>query len=406
MPDKINLKIAFLATAFVALGPITMSMYVPSMPAIADSLGASQSAVQLTLSVYLAAFALAQLGYGPLSDRFGRRPVLILGMVIFVVGSGAAALAGSIETLIAARFVQAVGACAGPAVARALVRDLYVGTAAARVLGIIGMTIAVAPAIGPVIGGYLQTWFDWHAVFVFLTTAGVGFLFLAWFGVAETNRQLDRDALSPSRMIRNYAMLLGCGPYIGYVVPIACSLGGYFAFVATAPFLFISLLGLSPETYGWILLLPTACYFLGALTATRIVGRLGINRTVLTGVCIVAAAGGILLAVTMGDAATVVTLMAPMMLWLFGMALVLPSALAGAMAPFPRIAGAASALVGFLQMGTGAAGTFAAATIGDGTARTAGIAPGALAALGLIVFLLLIWRRRHATVTAVPRRKD
>ncbi|NBB81814.1 MAG: Bcr/CflA family efflux MFS transporter [Alphaproteobacteria bacterium] len=395
----INWRITALATLFVALGPITMSMYAPAMPALATALDTTPAMVQLTLTVYLGAFAVAQLIYGPLSDRFGRKPVLIAGMVIFVGGSIEAALANSIETLLLARFVQAVGACAGPAIARAIVRDLYSGPRAAKVLALVGMALTLAPAVGPAIGGHLQGWFGWRSIFIALGVFGVGVL-VAGLAMAETNHRRDPTALDPRRMVANYATLLRDPTYLGYVAVVACTLGGLLAYVAASPFVLMTIVGLSPEVFGWTSMLTTVGYFVGSIAANRLAGRLGLRRLALAGMTVVLVAGLILLGNVLAGWVSVIAIVAPMMLWTCGLGLAYPSAMAGALQPFPHMAGAASAMMGFLQMGAGALGSLAVARLNDGTALSAGLVPAALAAIGFVAFIAGVGRR--AETSAAP----
>lgn len=402
----INWRITALATLFVALGPITLSMYAPAMPALAVALDTTPAMVQLTLTVYLAAFAVAQLVYGPLSDRFGRRPVVLGGMVVFVAGSVEAAFATSIETLLLARFVQAVGACAGPAVARAIVRDLYSGPAAARVLALVGMALTLAPAVGPAIGGYLQTWFGWRAIFLALGLFGVAVLTAAFF-MAETNRRRDPAALDPRRMVANYRRLAVSPAYLGYVAIVACTLGGLLSYVAGSPFVLISIVGLSPEAFGWTSIATTSGYFVGSIAASRLVGRVGIRSLVTAGMLVVLAGGGLLsLNVAMGWIG-VATVVGPMILWTCGLGAVYPSAMAGALQPFPQIAGAASALMGFVQMGSAALGSLAVARLNDGTALAIGVVPVAMGLLGFAVYWLTVGRPGALpAVTAAAARAE
>ena len=379
-----------LATAFVALGPITMTIYAPAMPALARALDTSATMVQLTLTIYLFAFAAAQLVYGPLSDRFGRRPILIAGMILYIAASLACARAPDIETLMAARFVQAMGACAGPAIARALVRDQFTGPPAARVLAIVGMAITLAPAVGPVLGGHLQGWFGWRSIFLFLTGVGACVLAVACLWLPETNRTPDRQALVPRRMIGNYRMLLGNRVFLGYVVTVACTLGGLLTYSAVAPFVFIDLIGVSPQLYGWLTLLIVASYFVGSLLTSRLVARTGVRRLVMIGMSFVALGGGLLFTVIAVGFVAAPPIIGAMMVWLLGMGLVLPNGTAGAMGPFPAVAGAASAMMGFLQMGTGALGSLLVAKLYDGTPWALAIVPPAIALAGLIAHWTLM----------------
>lgn len=383
-----------IVSAIVALGPLTISMYAPSMPSIAHALDTTTGMVQITFSIYLIGLAFGQLLYGPLSDRFGRRRILIVGLLIYVLGSAACFLAGSIEVLIAARLVQAIGACAGPAVGRAVVRDAYSRERAARVMALVGVALAVGPAVGPIIGGYLQIWLGWQAVFVALSAVGAILLMIVAARLPETNGDPDPSALHPRRLVRNYASLLRDRTYLGYVAPAAVTLGGLFAFNAAGPFLLIDLVGLTPDQYGWTGLVTVTGYVLGSYLASRVSERIGLDRMIAASTIFIFAGAALMLGFALGGSAGLATILGPMALWVFGMGLALPNAMAGALAPFPRMAGAASALLGFLQMGAGALGSVAVARFDDGTAVTIGGLLVAMAIVGYLPFHLLIWRRR------------
>ena len=387
-----------LVAAITALGALTMSMYTPSMPAIADALGAAPGMVQATLSVYLVGFAVGQLFYGPLSDRFGRRPVLMLGLVIFIAGSAACGLAESIGPLIVARLVQALAAAAGATLGRAMVRDLYARDQAARVLSIIGMALSVAPAVGPVVGGYLQVWFDWHAIFAVLSAAGLALLVTVALFMPETNRAPDAQALRPARIASSYAELIRNPTYVGYMAVGAVSLGGLFTFHAAAPFVLMGLAGLTPEQYGWSMSITVAAYLAGGMIANRLVGRLGLDRLILGSAFLLLAGSSLMLAFSLVHIVTVASVLGPMALWTMGIGISLPNSMAGALSPFPRIAGSASALMGFMQMGVGAAGSIAVARLHDGTVTPPASALLCFAAIGYGLWWRLVWRRREQVV--------
>ncbi len=382
-------QVALMATCFVALGPLTMSMYTPAMPALASKLETSASLVQLTLTVYLVAFASAQLVYGPVSDRFGRRPVLIVGLTVYVAASAMAGAVTGIWGLMIARFVQALGACAGPAMARAIVRDQFAEAASARVYALIGLAIAVVPAVGPLLGGYMQGWTGWRSIFLAQAAFGLTLLIATVWLVRETNAGDAKRPIAPRAVAKGYAELLADRRFLGPTALLACAIGGLLTFVAAAPFVLIDLVGLSPVAYGWVALSISGSYFGGSILTNRIVGRTGPDRLLCAGALAILAGGiGLTAALAVGWVG-VVPVVLPMCLWMVGMGLVLPNGLAKAMAPFPDRAGAASALVGFLQIGTGAAGTLLVAALEDGTPLALAVAPTTVGIVGVAAFALL-----------------
>lgn len=377
-----------LLTALVALGPVSISLYVPSMPALAVEFQAEPGLVQQSFTIFIAGFAAAQLVYGPLADRFGRRPVLIGGLILYIAASLACALSVSIDAFLAARLVQGLGACVGPVVVRAIVRDRFERGDAVRAFAFIGTAIALAPALGPLIGGFLEVWFGWRSAFLFLVGYGVLMTGLVVLRLEETIPQRDPGATDPVRLIRNYAALLSNGRYLGYLAPVTFCFGGLFAYNATAPFLIIDGLGLSPDKFGMLAIFTVSTYATGSWLAGRMEGRLSTRHTVIAGL---AAAG--LAAASMPVLAgelSLVRVIGPMMLFVFGFGLLIPSCTAAALHPFPRIAGSASAMMGFLQMGVGAVGSLILSQTHDGTTLPLGLVMVIMVALGAAAFLLLV----------------
>lgn len=331
-----------LLTACVAFGSLSVSIYVPSMPSIADELHSSLASVQATLSLFLLGFASAQLLYGPVSDRFGRRPVLLTGLTIYVLASIACAFAPSVEILQLGRFLQGLGACCGPVVARAVVRDYYPPKEAAKVFSLIGTAVALAPALGPIIGGQLQVYLGWRSVF----------FFLAGFGV----------------------MMIGL-----------------FCYTTLSPFLFIRELGIRPDVFGSLMIFTVGSYAFGSFTSGRLVGRLEARNLVVLGATI-SLIGAVLL-FAFSNELTLVRVIGPMMFFLLGFGLALPPSSATALQPFPRVAGSASALMGFLQMAVGGVASFLIQPLYHGTALPLGVMNIGLAAAALIAFALMAWPR-------------
>lgn len=342
--------IAVVLTLLTGFGPMSTDVYLPSLPALVTAFDTEIATVQLTLSVFLVGFAVAQLVYGPVSDRFGRRPAILAGVTIFTAASIACALATSIEMLILCRFLQALGACCGPVLGRAVVRDLYGPERSARILAYMSMSMALAPAIGPIIGGVLQQEFGWQATFWLLVGFGVLMLASVLGLLGESNRHRDPLATSPTRLVRNYASLLRHRRYIGYVAIVACSYSAIFTFISGSSFVLSGMLGLSPPVYGACFGIVCVGYICGTFTSGRLTLRLGIDRMIAAGTLVMLAGAGAMAALAAGGVFTVWAVVGPFFVVMIGVGLTLPNAIAGAIAPFPAMAGTASALMGFLQM--------------------------------------------------------
>jgi DHA1 family bicyclomycin/chloramphenicol resistance-like MFS transporter len=310
--------------------------------------------VQLTLSIFMIAFAVSQLVYGPISDQFGRRPVLLGGMSLYLVACIGCAMASSIETLIFARFLQALGACSGPVVARAIVRDVFGRERSAKVMAYMGTAMALAPVLGPIAGGFLQVWFGWQANFAVMAALGglslVGVLLL----LRETNINRDAGAAKPSRVLRNYGGLARDRGYIGYVLCSAFAFCGLFSFISASSFVFIGLLGLAPNIYGMCFAAVAGGFMVGTFFAGRLTTRLGIDPLVRIGTAVTMAAGSLMIVLMWVGFLSVGSILIPMIAFMVGFGLLHPNAMAGAIGPHASRAGAASALLGFVQLGSAA----------------------------------------------------
>jgi MFS transporter, DHA1 family, multidrug resistance protein len=337
-----------LLAALSAIGPLTTDMYLPSLPDIARTLGAPTAQVQLTISAYLFGFAVGQILYGPVSDRHGRKPVLLAAVGLYCAASLVCALSTSIEMLIAARALQALGGSGGIVLARAIVRDLYSGARAGRELSLIGSVMALAPVLAPIVGGVLQTGFGWRSVFLTLVVAGLFGAGAVWMLLPET---LGRRAepLSASSMLKSYGVVARNPAYLAYLGLASTSYAGLFAWISGASFVLQNLYGLTPFDFGVAFALGSVGYMTGATLAARMVVRLGLDRTIGFGGCACAAGGlGMVATVALG-LTSAISLVLPMAIFLAGLGMVLPQSIAGAMTPFPERAGAASALLGFVQ---------------------------------------------------------
>ncbi len=394
-PRPDSSAVAGLLTALVAFGPISTDMYLPSLPALVTAFDSDVATVQLTLSAFLVAFAIAMLVYGPLSDRFGRRPVLLGAIAVFVLASIACVFAPTIEALIGARILQAVGCCAGPVLGRAVVRDVYGRDRAATVLSYMGTAMALAPAIGPIAGGWLQVAFGWQSVFWVLT----GFSLIALIGVYlmldETNAHKDPVATSPRGLLANYRALLTHRVYVGYVATISACYSVIFCFISGSAFVLIDVVGLTPDLYGYCFATMVLGYMTGTFLSARLGPRFGIEPLILAGGLVATVSGGMMAVFAWSGTVSVATIVIPQTLAMVGVGLTFPNCQAGAIGPFPTMAGSASALLGFFQMGIAAAVGLAIGHAFDGTARPLATGVAVSGLLTLLFFAVLVWPARH-----------
>jgi len=382
--------LTILLTALVALGPISTSLYIPSMPQLVVDFATEPALVQRSFTIFMVGFASTQLIYGPLSDRFGRRPVLVGGLLLYIAASLACALSESIEAFLLARLAQGIGACAGPVIGRAVVRDSFARQDAARAFAFIGTAISVAPALGPLIGGFLEVWLGWQAAFAFLMVYGGVMLWLALTRLRETIPDRDPMATSPLRLVHNYAALLRHRRYVGYLAPGVFGFGGLFAYVSTSPFLIVDRLGIEPDVFGLLTIFTVSAYATGAYLAGRAQGRISDHTVLRLGLAALTLGAALMTALSLD--LSLARLIGPMMVFIFGFGLAMPASTARALHPFPRIAGSASAMMGFLQISVGAAGSLVLSTVYDGSAFALGLTMIGAAVLGGTGYLLLASR--------------
>jgi DHA1 family bicyclomycin/chloramphenicol resistance-like MFS transporter len=345
-----------LLAGVTALGFCALHMIVPALPLLARTFDDSPARVQLVLTLFLAAIAGGQLVYGPMSDRYGRRPVLIAGLVMFLIGTLLCFFAWSLSVLILGRVLEGLGACAGVVLGRAIIRDVYDREAAARGLALVMMAMSLAPAISPALGAWFVEWFDWRAMFALLGAFGAGVLALTVLRLPETN--LNPMRLDLVGMARSHWALLRSPAFLGFALCSAAASASWFTFCASAPYALVELLHLPPTAYGVMILLPMAAYILGNAAAARLAIRIGSFRLVLLG-------RGVAFAASVGMALwwwfgtiDVWMLFVPMAVVSIGDGLSQPSALAAGLSIRPRLAGTASGLMGFMQMTVAALGTF------------------------------------------------
>ncbi len=379
--------------AMAAIGPIALNIFIPSMPGLQAALGTDQGPAQLTLTLFLLSLAVSQLIVGPISDRFGRRPVFLAGITLYIVASLGCAFATTIEQLILGRVIQAAGGCTGIVVARAIVRDLYDRDKAASLIGYITMAMALAPMIAPTIGGFLDEWAGWRSGFYLVGGLGLVVLALALAQLHETHH--DRvTGQSVGRIARNSAALLLEPAFLGYALCSSFGSGMFFAFIAGAPFIVTKVFNLSPSVYGLYFILVSIGYILGNFLSGRFSQAAGANRMLLFGNAFALVGLALLITTTLLEIAGPLAIFGPMCVIAVSNGLSIPNATAAAVSVRPKIAGAGSGLTGFLQVGLGALATLAVARLHDGTSTPM---VAVMVSCGLIAVLFLglaLWASR------------
>jgi DHA1 family bicyclomycin/chloramphenicol resistance-like MFS transporter len=380
--------------------PVSTDLYLPSMPAIAAELGVSAGAIQMTLSVYILGFAFTQLLAGPLSDRVGRRPVILGGIACYVAGSALAAFAGTLGALLAARLLQSVGTCCTVVCARAIVRDRYDPATGARRLSQAMSVVALMPLLAPVAGGLIAAHLGWRAAFAAMAVFGAIGLAASARALRESNQAPDADALRPGPMLANYRTVLRSRTWLGFTLIGTAMYWGLFAFLSEASFVFGGVLGLSPALFGLAFSAVTTGFLLGTLAVRRVLPRLGVRRTIDVATAIAAAAGLAMLALALLRVDHVAAIVVPQCLFVFAHGLSQAAWQAGSIAPFPRQAGTAAAMTGFVQNGVAASAGWLIGRLHDGSALPMA---GMMAAAGIasaVVSRTLV--RRHGAVDGLP----
>ncbi|OOZ39225.1 Bcr/CflA family drug resistance efflux transporter [Solemya pervernicosa gill symbiont] len=336
------------------LAPFTIDTYLPSFPSIASEFGASDLQLQQTLSLYLLAFAVSTLIYGPLSDGFGRRGVVLLALLVYVASSVGAALVVDIDQLIVMRILQGLSASAGLVVGRAMVRDLYHGHEAHRVMAMVMMLFAIAPAVAPLVGGLLQSWLGWRSVFLFLALLGALVTLLFYLGIRETLPRDKRHSIHPLKVGRLYLNAFVSPRFMGLTIAFSLMFGGFFLYVAGAPVVIFEHLGLKSNDF-WLLFIPLVSGMaVGSMLSRRMAGRIAPEWMLAAGFLIMVVAGLLNVAQSLWLETTPLTVIAPLTLYTFGVALVIPILTVMGLDCFPKNRGMASAMQGFLQMSYGA----------------------------------------------------
>ena len=393
-----SLAMTGLLASLTALGPLATDIYVPSLPQIARVFGGSTASAQFTITGYLMGFAVGQIIYGPLSDKYGRRPVVLFGLALYIAATLACIFAASIDALVGARVVQALGAAAPIILSRAIVRDLYEGARAARQFAQMSMIIGVTPIGAPVLGGFLQSWYGWQASFVVMLITGAAIAAGVIFLLPETNTHKQEGPLSLGKIITSFGIVARNRAYLSYLGIQACCYNGLFAFVSASSVVMQGSYGLAPTQFGFVFAICASSFVFGAWLGSRLVSRRGLEGMIRLGVACLCAGGLLQIAALALFPHSIAALVIPEMLYFIGVGFLLPNTLAAAMTPFPERAGAASSLMGFAQMTSGAlVGSLLGALLGESAWPLAIVT--AIAGVGGFVIFHLSKDARRATIT-------
>lgn len=386
----------WLVTGCLMLQPLSTDLYLASLPNLASDFATTPAAVQQTLSLFVFGFGTAQLISGPMSDRYGRRPVLIGGLSLYLLASLACALAPSLDMLVAARFAQAIGCCTAVVVARAIVRDAYSPIDGAHVMAKASSLLALAPILGPILGGYLQVTFGWRAAFVALALAGLVVWIAALRRMKESNGQLNPEAMRPSKLVATYLDVVRTPAFWAYALPGSISYASIFVFISGTPFVLIKVLGVQTQYYGYLFAFGVCGYLGGTLICRRLLSRVGVARVLTLGTTVGLVGGLGFLALVLAGASHWTLVVGAQFVVMTAHGINFPCAQSGSLAPFSQQAGAAAGLFGCLTM---YAALLAGIWVGGSHDGTLLPLASISATVGVILFAGTRLLARHGTAT-------
>ncbi|HUN67811.1 MAG TPA: multidrug effflux MFS transporter [Burkholderiales bacterium] len=363
-----SLPFTLLLGVLVALTALGMDMFLPAVPVLAGALGMEPGAAQHSVTGYLLGLAIGQLAWGPVSDRFGRKPVLLAGLALFLASSVGGALAESLRSVVLLRFAQGVGISSGPVLARSIVRDLYAREHAAHLLARMMAVFGIVPVAAPLIGAQALAWKGWPAVFWVFAAIAVALLAAVALGLRET-APAERPSVAPGRIATSFASLFGDARFRAALATMLFAQMGIIAFVSSSALAMVQALRLTPTAFSVLFAAVMLGQIVGGYAGSRLVAHLGSARMVRLGTMLVLVAGATLALLAYSGAAHWSAVVLPMVVYLFGCALVIPNTTAAALSPFPLMAGSASSLLGTLPFGLGALVSAALAAAFDGTVR-------------------------------------
>ena len=393
MSRAIPTSLVIILGSLTAFGPMSIDMYLPSFPQLAASLQAPSGQVQYTLAVFFIGLALGQIAYGPVSDRFGRKPPLYVGIVIYIAASVGCALTTSVESLIAWRFLQALGGCAGIILARAMVRDLFDHHTAAKVFSALMLVMGVAPILAPLLGGWVLTVWGWRGIFWVLAGFGVACLLAVRLGLPESRPADASHQLRILPILKVYGALLKDREYLGYALATGTSMAGMFAYITGSPFVFIELYHVPASAFGWLFGLNAFGLIVFSQLNARLINRISPDRLLRIVLPVQTLCGLALLACALTGAGGLVALMFPLFGFVASLGFINPNGTAGALRHQARHAGSAAALLGCFQFGVATLSGSAVGALQDGTARPMALVMACAGVLALTFYWFLVPRR-------------
>jgi MFS transporter, DHA1 family, multidrug resistance protein len=383
----------FMLAAMNAMTALAVDTSLPAMPLIGREFGASPERVQLTLSVFMFGYAFGQILAGPLSDRFGRRPVMLIGLSVYTLSGLGCALAGGIDQLIVLRFIQALAAAAGPSMSRAIIRDYHGGPRASQMLSSVQLAMGFALVAAPIVGSLILTFANWRGIFLFFALFGAILTVVVWRGFAESLTLPDPQAAHPARLVKNTVAFFSNRICVGYALVNGFIQGGLLAFISGIPFVMADVFHVRPTDFGFYFAMAATGLIFGASLNRRLVRRLAPERILRGGLFVQATAGCVLLVIAALGVPSPIVFMLPVMAYSFSQGLVMPNAIAGAMEPLPYMAGLAAALLGAVQMGSGGVTGYIVNALYNGTALPLAGMLALLACCGLAAYHLVIFRK-------------
>jgi DHA1 family bicyclomycin/chloramphenicol resistance-like MFS transporter len=392
-PDQ-GLRVLAILSALMSFASISTDLYLPALPAMGESLHADAGSVELTISGYLIGFSIGQLFWGPIGDRHGRRLPITLGLLLFIVGSAGCAMSGSVPMMIGWRMVQAVGACANVVLSRAMVRDLYVGHQAARMLSVLMTVMAIAPLIGPSVGGLILHVASWHAIFWVLVGVGLATLWALTL-LPETLPPARRNPQSILSAFLGYGQLLRQPRLLAYAGVGGSFYGAMFAYVAGTPVAYISHHHVSPQSYGLLFALGIVGIMAANQINSRLVRRFGIDPLIRFGAVLASLAGTAAALAAWQDWGGLWGLVGSLFFFASATGFIVANAIVGALDSYPERAGSVSALIGAIQYGTGIIGSACVGYFANGTPFPMGLTIAGFA-LGSLLFAVGLKPDHHA----------